>query len=78
VVDAVHYGSSMAEAIAAPHLSIRVADGQLQCEAPLLARLEPGVSEPLDGFGPTCGITQIPGGSIPGGDPRFETGFTRA
>lgn len=78
VVDAVHYGSSMAEAIAAPHLSIRATDGRLQCEAELLSRLEPDAGDLLDGFGPACGITQTPAGSIAGPDPRFDTGFARA
>jgi gamma-glutamyltranspeptidase len=78
VVDAVHYGSSMAEAIEAPHLHVRATDGRLQCEAELLPRLEPGTAELLEGFGPACGITQTPDGSIPGADPRFDTGFARA
>src|SRR5581483_1085199 len=66
VVDAVHYGSTMAEAIAAPHLSVRATDGRLLCEPELLARLEPGAAEPMVGFGPAGGITQTPDGSIPG------------
>jgi gamma-glutamyltranspeptidase/glutathione hydrolase len=78
IVDAVHYGSSMADAIAAPHLSVRATDGGLECEPELLARLEPGAGELLEGFGPACGITQTPDGSVPGPDPRFDTGFARA
>ena len=35
---------------------------------------QPGAAELLEGFGPACGITQTPGGSIPGADPRFDTG----
>jgi gamma-glutamyltranspeptidase / glutathione hydrolase len=82
VVDVVHYGSTMAAAIAAPHLSVRAIDGALEAEPELLQRL--GVDEtglPIvagEAFGATCGITQTTGGWIAGPDPRFETGVARA
>jgi gamma-glutamyltranspeptidase / glutathione hydrolase len=82
VVDVVHYGSTMADAIAAPHLSVRAVDGALEAEPELLQHL--GIDEtglPLiagQAFGATCGITRTTDGWIPGPDPRFETGVARA
>jgi gamma-glutamyltranspeptidase / glutathione hydrolase len=78
VVDVLHYGSSIAAAIAAPHLSVRVTDDVLELEAELLPvlgldgagrTLVAGVS-----FGATSGITHTPRGSLAGADPRFESG----
>jgi hypothetical protein len=68
--------------VAAPHLSVRAADGRLE--------VEPGL--PLDDdladgsltlgerdFGPICGITRMPGGALePVRDERFESGLAVA
>ena len=78
VVDVVHYGTSIAEAIAAPHLGARASDGMLEGEPELLA----AVDAPADavslvagvGFGTTCGITRTPERALPGPDHRFECG----
>jgi gamma-glutamyltranspeptidase/glutathione hydrolase len=78
VIDVVHYGWSLAEAFAAPHLSVRASDGSLEAEPELMARanellearpLAAGVS-----FGPICGVTLRHGESTPGIDPRFDSG----
>lgn len=81
VIDVVHFGSSIAEAIAAPHLSVRATDGVLEAEPELLRvmgldetdrTLVAGLS-----FGATSGITQTTQGALPGADPRFESGVAR-
>jgi gamma-glutamyltranspeptidase/glutathione hydrolase len=80
IVDIAHYGSSLADALAAPHLAIRVADGELEVE-PELARFARPDAKPLrpgDGFGPALGITRLAGEWAPGLDPRFERGLARA
>jgi hypothetical protein len=76
----VHYGSTLTEAIAAPHLAIRVADGELEVESELARFARPDV-KPLqagDGFGPALGITRLPGEWSAAVDPRFEHGLARA
>jgi gamma-glutamyltranspeptidase/glutathione hydrolase len=81
VVDLVHYGASIAEAIASPHLSVRPADGALEAEAELLALMDDEDGLPLvaaTSFGTTCGITVTSAGAIPGPDHRFEYGLARA
>jgi gamma-glutamyltranspeptidase / glutathione hydrolase len=79
IVDVAHYGSSLSDALAAPHLAIRVADGELEVEPPL-ARFARADVKPLqagDGFGPAFGITRLPGEWAPALDPRFEHGLAR-
>lgn len=82
VVDLVHYGASIADAIAAPHLAVRPVDGALEAEAELLALLDAEENcLPLVAavsFGTTCGITTTSAGAIPGPDHRFEYGLARA
>lgn len=79
VVDLVHYGLSIAEAVARPHLCVRPVDGALEAERELLDLME--IDDPdveliaARGFGTTCGITWTPGGAIPGPDERFEYGL---
>ena len=80
IVDVVHYGSSLSDALAAPHLAIRVTDGELEVEPALVRFARPDV-KPLqagDGFGPALGITRMPGEWAPAVDPRFEGGVARA
>jgi gamma-glutamyltranspeptidase / glutathione hydrolase len=80
IVDVVHYGSPLSDALAAPHLAIRVADGELEVE-PALARFAHPDVKPLqagDGFGPALGITRLPDEWAPALDPRFERGLARA
>jgi gamma-glutamyltranspeptidase/glutathione hydrolase len=80
LVDLVHYGSSLSEALAAPHLAIRVTDRELEVE-PELARFARDDVKPLqagDGFGAAFGITRDVDGWIPAVDPRFESGVAEA
>ena len=81
VVDVVHYGLPMADAIAAPHLSVRPADGTLEAEPELIERLDlgDGVLPIRTGieFGPTSGIGGTLDGWQPGPDPRFDSGVAR-
>ena len=80
IVDVVHYRVSLSAALAAPHLAIRVADGELEVE-PALARFARPDVKPLragDGFGPALGITRLPGEWAAAVDPRFEHGLARA
>ena len=83
VVDLVHYGASIADAIAAPNLAVQPVDGALEAEAELMALMDAGEEVlPLVAavsFGTTCGITTTSAGSaIPGPDHRFEYGVARA
>lgn len=81
VVDLVHHGASIAEAIAAPHLCVRPVDGALEAEEELLALLGDDAGFPLvaaTSFGTTCGITVTSAGAAPGPDHRFEYGLARA
>ncbi|HEY8647182.1 MAG TPA: gamma-glutamyltransferase, partial [Gaiellaceae bacterium] len=80
IVDVVHYGSSLSDALAAPHLAIRVADGELEVEPALARFARPDVKplQPGDGFGPALGMTRLPDEWAPALDPRFELGLARA
>lgn len=80
IVDLVHYGSSLPDALAAPHLAIRVADRELEVEPELARFARPGVKrlQAGDGFGAAFGITRAADGWIPAVDPRFEHGIARA
>jgi gamma-glutamyltranspeptidase/glutathione hydrolase len=78
VVDVVHYGLSVAAAIAAPRLSVQPLDGTLEAEQELVDDLGLGgqaaVMRAAIEFGPTCGIGGAPGRWTAGADARFETG----
>jgi hypothetical protein len=67
------YGSTLEEAIAAPHLSVQAADGRIEVEDGLrvagAASLKPG------DFGPAYGITRARDRYLVAGDTRFETGI---
>ena len=81
IVDLVHYGSSLSDALAAPHLAIRVADQELEVEPELAQFARPGVKhlQAGDGFGAAFGITRdATDGWTPAVDPRFEHGMARA
>jgi len=80
IVDVAHYGSSLSAAIAAPHLAIRVADGELEVEPELARFAHPEVKQLRagEGFGPALGITRKPGEWTPAVDPRFEHGCASA
>lgn len=80
IIDVVHYGSTLSDAIAAPHLALRVAERELEVE-PSLARFVRPDTKPLqagDGFGAALGITRMPSEWTPAVDPRFERGVARA
>jgi gamma-glutamyltranspeptidase/glutathione hydrolase len=80
VVDVVHYGRSLAEAIAAPHVSARAADGRPEVESPLdrlFGSEEATVIAPGD-FGPAYGISRLADGYADAVDDRFEHGFALA
>jgi gamma-glutamyltranspeptidase len=73
-VDVVHYGTTLAAALAAPHLSVRALDGALEAEPELLEVAGRGFELGLSDFGPASGITRTAGGCIPATDPRFDSG----
>ena len=81
VVDVVHYGTTLSEAIAAPHVSVRASDGRPEVERGLLELFAPDEEvvtiQPGD-FGPGFGITHGPGGYVGAVDDRFESGLARA
>jgi gamma-glutamyltranspeptidase/glutathione hydrolase len=79
IVDIVCFDATLEGAIAAPHLSVRAADGALEVERglPLDADLAAGSLTLGDrDFGPICGITRTPHGGLVGvPDRRFEYGL---
>jgi gamma-glutamyltranspeptidase/glutathione hydrolase len=79
VVDVVHYGSTLADAIAAPHLSVRAVDGELEAEPVLLEVAGHGFPLGTGDFGPASGITRTAAGGCVGAvDPRFDSGVAAA
>jgi gamma-glutamyltranspeptidase/glutathione hydrolase len=78
VVDVVHYGATLEEAIAAPHLAVRAADGALWGEPEVLETA--GHGEPIapGDFGPAAGISRVDGRLLPAADPRFAVGVSHA
>jgi gamma-glutamyltranspeptidase len=77
VVDVTCFGSTLDEAIAAPHLSVQPADGRLELEGELAAQAaaEGALTIAAGDFGPAYGITRAGGGYLPGVDRRFESGL---
>jgi gamma-glutamyltranspeptidase / glutathione hydrolase len=79
IVDVVCFDAPLERAVAAPHLSVRAADGMLEVEPGLL--LDDDIAEGSltlgdRDFGPICGITQMPHGGVVGApDHRFENGL---
>jgi len=76
VVDVVHYRVALADALAAPHLSVRALDGVLEAEPELLESLGDLEGSPLGlrDFGPAAGVTRTKAGLFPAVDPRFGSG----
>src|SRR5439155_4369666 len=74
LVDVVHYGLPLTEALAAPHLSVRALDGALEAEPALLETAGRGIALGEDDFGPAAGITWTAEGCVPAVDPRFDSG----
>jgi gamma-glutamyltranspeptidase/glutathione hydrolase len=74
VVDVVHYRSTLADAIAAPHLSVRALDGTLEAEPELLDVAGGGSPIGIGEFGPASGITRTVEGCEAAVDPRFGSG----
>jgi gamma-glutamyltranspeptidase / glutathione hydrolase len=78
VVDVAHYGMSLPEALAAPHLSVRTEDGVLEAEPELLETSGGGESWSTlkvgETFGPATGLSVSPLGAEPAADPRFAQG----
>ncbi len=78
LVELVHYGTTLANAIAAPHVSVDASDGRIEAEGGLLARAGSEARAIVAGdFGPANGITISSAGSTPAPDPRFEAGVAR-
>jgi gamma-glutamyltranspeptidase/glutathione hydrolase len=81
VVDVVHYEMALEQAVAAPHLAVRAAEGTLEVEAELRV-----AGRPVDGaatmsrfdFGPVCGITRVGDRCFAAPDRRFESGLAHA
>jgi gamma-glutamyltranspeptidase/glutathione hydrolase len=81
VVDVVHYEMPLEQAIAAPHLAVRAADGTLEVEAELRVdgrAIEGAATMSRFDFGPVCGITRVDGDCFAAPDRRFENGLARA
>lgn len=77
-VDVIHYGYTLAEAVAAPHLAVRPGDNMLEAEPPLLERAGAGTSwstlKAGETFGPATGVTWTGDRAVAAPDPRFHTG----
>ena len=78
VIDVVHFGLSLAAALAAPHLSVRALDGALEVEPELLEAAGHGLPIGTSEFGPAAGITWMEDRCVAAIDPRFETGVAVA
>jgi gamma-glutamyltranspeptidase/glutathione hydrolase len=78
VVDVVHYGATLAAALAAPHLTVRALDGALEAEPELLKVAGRGLELGPHDFGPASGITLAAGGAVAATDPRFDSGVAAA
>ncbi|HET8607676.1 MAG TPA: gamma-glutamyltransferase [Gaiellaceae bacterium] len=74
IVDVVHYGLPLADALAAPHLSVRALERELEAEPALLEIAGRGRAMGLRDYGPAAGITRTDAGSFPAVDPRFGSG----
>jgi gamma-glutamyltranspeptidase/glutathione hydrolase len=75
IVDLVHYGLPLAEALAAPHLAVRALDGQIEAEEPLLSTAGRGHALGPRDYGPTNAVTRTADGRLLAAtDPRFDAG----
>lgn len=74
IVDVVHFGSSLSDALAAPHLSVRALEREVEAEPALLEVAGRGLPLGIRDYGPAAGITRTSGGSFPAVDPRFGSG----
>jgi gamma-glutamyltranspeptidase/glutathione hydrolase len=74
VVDVVHHGLSLADALAAPHVSVRALERALEVEPELLETAGRGLPMGIRDYGPTAGLTRTAGGCVAAVDPRFTTG----
>ena len=74
VVDVVHYGATLAAAIAASHVSVRAVDGSLEGEPEVLELAGGGLPIGPGDFGAAAGVTGTPTGLTPAADSRFDVG----
>lgn len=74
IVDVVHHGLPLGDALAAPHLSVRALERELEVEPELLEVA--GRGRPLGprDYGPACGIAWTGGRLVEAVDPRFGSG----
>jgi gamma-glutamyltranspeptidase len=75
IVDVVHYGHSLADALAAPHLSVRALEREIEAEPALLEVAGRGRPMGIRDYGPTAGITRAADRCLPAPDPRFTSGI---
>jgi gamma-glutamyltranspeptidase/glutathione hydrolase len=74
IVDVVHFGSTLPDALAAPHLSVRALEREVEAEPALLEVAGRGTPLGLRDYGPAAGITRTSSGCVPAVDPRFGSG----
>ncbi|HVU78163.1 MAG TPA: gamma-glutamyltransferase [Gaiellaceae bacterium] len=74
LVDVVHHGLTLADALAAPHVSVRALERELEVEPELLDVAGRGLPMGIRDYGPTAGLTRTAAGCVPAVDPRFTTG----
>ena len=81
VVDVVRFDATLEQAVAAPHISVRAADGKVEVEPELAAAggpAEGALALTRRDFGPICGITRTAHGYLAAVDRRFESGLAVA
>jgi gamma-glutamyltranspeptidase / glutathione hydrolase len=74
LVDVLHHGRSLPDALAAPHLSVRALDGVVEVERELLHVVSDSVELQRSDYGPAFGVTRTGGELLAAVDPRFDSG----
>jgi gamma-glutamyltranspeptidase / glutathione hydrolase len=79
IVDVVHGGATLAEAIAAPHVAVRATDGVLQGEPAVLEAAGGGLPIGPGDYGAAAGVTVAADGTLlPAVDSRFDSAAAEA
>lgn len=76
VVDVVHHGLSLGDALAAPHVSVRALERSLEVEPELLDVAGDAHPMGIRDYGPAAGLTRTTDGCVAAVDPRFTAGVS--
>ena len=73
-LDVVHHGLELGTALAAPHVSVRALEHELEVEPELLDVAGRGHPMGIRDYGPAAGLTCTADGCVAAVDPRFTSG----